>query len=94
LNFGPEKVFEPCLYFFPAYSFKTIPEDLKIITLSTPSYNVHQQLFVLKLIHYLQVIGRELQYPLPTGMEKMMKAERLDCLNEMSLKAVDAFVFQ
>jgi len=33
-------------------------------------------------------------YPLPTGMEKMRKAERLDYLNEVSSKVVDAFIFQ
>ena len=39
--------FEEYLYkilsspFFPAYSFKTIPEALKIIVLPAPSYNPH-----------------------------------------------------
>ena len=33
-------------------------------------------------------------YPLPTGMEKMRKAEKLDYLNEISSKVVDAFVFR
>lgn len=33
-------------------------------------------------------------YPLPTGMEKMRKTERLDYLSEISSKIVDAFVFQ
>ena len=46
--------------FFPAYSFKTIPEALKIIVLPAPSYNPHQQLFVEKLTDYPQVIGRKL----------------------------------
>ena len=30
------------LCFFLAYSFKTIPEALKIIVLPAPSYNPHQ----------------------------------------------------
>lgn len=33
-------------------------------------------------------------YPLPADMEKMGKAQKLDCLNEISAKVVDAFVFQ
>ena len=33
-------------------------------------------------------------YPLPTGMEKMRKAKKLDYLNEISSKVVDAFVFR
>jgi len=32
--------------------------------------------------------------PLPTGMEKMSKAEKLDYLNKISSTVVDAFVFQ
>lgn len=32
-------------------------------------------------------------YPLPADMEKMGKAQKLDCLNEISAKVVDAFVF-
>jgi len=47
--------------FFPAYSFKTILEDLKIITLPTTSYNPHQQTFALKLTDYLWVIGQKLR---------------------------------
>ena len=47
--------------FFPAYSFKTIPEALKIIVLPAPSYNPHQQLFVEKLTDYPRVIGRKLR---------------------------------
>lgn len=33
-------------------------------------------------------------YLLPTDMEKMRKAQKLDCLHEISAKVVDAFVFQ
>ena len=47
--------------FFPAYSFKTIPEVLKITVLPAPSYNPHQQLFVEKLTDYPRVIGRKLR---------------------------------
>ena len=50
------------LWFFPAYSFKTILKVLKIIILPTPSYNLHQQLFVEKLTDYPQVISQKLQY--------------------------------
>ena len=57
------------LWFFPAYSFKTILEALKIIALPTPSYNLHEQLFVEKLTDYLQVISRELQYMQPLILE-------------------------
>ena len=45
--------------FFPTYGFKTIPEELKIITLPTPSYN--QELFAEKLTHYPRVIARKLR---------------------------------
>ena len=34
------------LCFFPAYSYKTIPEALKAIVLPAPSYNPHQQLLM------------------------------------------------
>ena len=47
--------------FFPAYSFKTILEALKIIVLPAPSYNPHQRLFVEKLTDYPRVIGRKLR---------------------------------
>ena len=47
--------------FFPTYGFKTILEDLKIITLPAPSYNPHQQLFAEKLTHYPRVIARKLR---------------------------------
>ena len=29
------------LWFFPAYSFKTLPEALKVLLLPAPSYNPH-----------------------------------------------------
>jgi len=48
--------------FVSAYSFKTIPEDLKIITLPAPSFHPHQQMFALKLTDYLEVIGQKLWY--------------------------------
>ena len=47
--------------FFPANSFKTILETLRIIILPAPSYNLHQHLFVEKLTDYLRVIGWKLQ---------------------------------
>ena len=47
--------------FFNYFIFKTIPEDLKIITLPAPSYNQHQQLFAEKLTNYQWVIGRKLR---------------------------------
>ena len=50
------------LFFFPAYSFKTILKVLKIIILPTPSHNLHQQLFVEKLTDYPRVISQKLQY--------------------------------
>ena len=49
------------VFFFLAYSFKTIPEALKIIVLPAPFYNPHQQLFVEKLTDYPRVIGRKLR---------------------------------
>ena len=49
------------LLFFPAHSFKTIPEALKMIVLPTLSNNPHQQLFVEKLTDYPQVIGQKLR---------------------------------
>ena len=33
-------------------------------------------------------------YILPTDMEKMRKAQKLDCLHEISAKVVDTFIFQ
>ena len=47
--------------FFLAYSFRTIPEALKIIVLLTSSYSPHQRLFVEKITDYPQVISQKLR---------------------------------
>jgi len=69
--------------FFPAYGSKTIPEDLKIITLPASSYNLHQQLLAEKLrgekLNYKSV-AKEISKPPFFWLLKSSGHQSLPCL--------------
>ena len=48
----------------------------------------------MKVLGFENKSGAPAKHSLPANLQSLQKAEKLDCLNEMSAKVVDEFVFQ